>query len=69
MNMRVMLSLDSQKRNNVHPLGTSKVLTSAGTNVIVLDLTTSLPEYIAVPVQGGIGAVTASADGRYAPDA
>lgn len=69
LKMQGLLSLDSQKRNNIHPLGTSKVLTSAGTNVIVLDLTTSLPEYIATPIQGGIGALTASADGRYAPNA
>ena len=64
--MQALLSFDTQKRNNIHHLGNSKVLTAAGTHVIILDLTTSLLEYIPTPVQGGIGALAASSDGRYA---
>ena len=64
--MQALLSFDTQKRNNIHHLGNSKVLTAAGTHVIVLDLTTSLLEYIPTPVKGGIGALAASSDGRYA---
>ena len=65
MHMQAMLSLDSQKHNNIHLLDSNTVLTSAGTNIILLDLTTCKPQYIPIPVSGGIGAMAASDDSRY----
>lgn len=65
LQVQALLSLDSQKRNNICQLGSNKMLTSAGTSVMLFDLTTRLAEYLDVPVQGGIGALAATADGRY----
>lgn len=65
MHMQALLSFDSQKRNNIHLLDTNIVLTSAGTNVILLDTTTCKPQYLPIPVSGGIGALAASDDHRY----
>lgn len=62
--MQGLLSLDSQKRNNIHLIDDHTLLTSAGTNVILLDLTTCVPQYIPTPVTEGVGALAASADHR-----
>ena len=64
MHMQALLSLDSQKRNNIHLLDSNTVLTSAGTSIILLDLTTCRSQYIPIPVSGGIGVIAASADSR-----
>lgn len=65
MQMQALLSLDSQKSNNIHLLDNNIVLTSAGTNVILLDISTCKPQYLPIPVSGGVGALAASADSRY----
>ncbi|KAL0027158.1 hypothetical protein WJX79_011044 [Trebouxia sp. C0005] len=62
--MQGLLSLDSQKRNNIHLVDDHTLLTSAGTDVILLDLTTCVPQYICTPVAEGVGALAASADHR-----
>ena len=62
--MQDLLSLDSQKRNNIQLVDDHTLLTSAGTNVILLDLTTCVPQYISTPVAEGVGALAASADHR-----
>lgn len=64
MQMQALLSLDSQKRNNIHIFDDNTVLTSAGTHVILLDLRTCIPQYITTPVASGIGALAASTDSR-----
>ncbi|KAL3160144.1 hypothetical protein ABBQ32_010913 [Trebouxia sp. C0010 RCD-2024] len=65
MHMQALLSLDSQKRNNIHLLDSNIVLTSAGTNVILLDILTCRPQYLPIPVSGGVGALAASTDSRH----
>lgn len=67
MHMQALLSLDSQKRNNIHLLDSNIVLTSAGTNVILLDILTCRPQYLPIPVSGGVGALAASTDSRCNP--
>ena len=62
--MQGLLSLDSQKRNNLHLLDDHTLLTSAGTDVIMLDITTCVPQYISTPVTGGVGALAVSSDHR-----
>ena len=62
--MQGLLSIDSQKRNNIHLIDDHTLLTSAGTNVILLDLTTCVLQYISTPVAEGVGALAASADHR-----
>ena len=64
--MHSLLSLDSQKRNNIHLFDDNTLLTSAGTNVILLDQRTCVLRFIPTPVTGGIGAIAASADRRQA---
>lgn len=62
--MRGLLSLDSQKRNNIHLLDDHTLITSSGINVLLLDINTCVPTSIPTPVTGGVGALAVSADLR-----
>jgi len=56
---------ETQRRNNLHRLGEAKLLTCAGSTVVILDLVTLEKEYLEGIDNGGIGAITVHPSGNY----
>ena len=56
---------ETQKRNNLHRLGETKLLTSSGTSVLMFDLETKEQTFLVGIDAGGIGAITVHPTGNY----
>jgi len=56
---------ETQRRNNLHRLGETKLMTCAGSAVVILDLVTLEKEYLEGIDNGGIGAIAVHPSGNY----
>jgi len=56
---------ETQKRNNLHRLGDTKLLTSSGTSVLMVDLETLEQQFILGVDCGGIGAICVHPSGNF----
>jgi hypothetical protein len=63
--LRNILSMESTKRNNLFLMDKNTLLTSAGNNVVLLDIETGEAKYMAGLDGGGIGAVCPHPDRKH----
>ena len=63
--LKNILSMESTKRNNLFLMDQSTLLTSAGNNVVLLDIETGEARYMAGLDGGGVGAVCPHPDRKH----